>query len=884
MSDVKSRLESVLSELKQRRVLRAGFAYGVIAWVAVQVAATAFPLLYLPRWTATLVVVLAILGFPATLVLAWVYDIVPGGRLRRAVGEDDPPAATDADPAVQAAIARSVGQAHGSPPSSRTPLPPAVTVLVGRLEEQRQLNSLLAVAGTRMVTISGPGGIGKTRLAQEVARAVEPHFPDGACFVSLAGRSSTSPLVPTIAESLGLTLSAGEDPAARVSSYLREKAMLLLVDNFEGFTGQAESLARILADSPGVKILLTSQERINLRGETLFPLRGLGFPSSGGEGAGGGDAAKLFLETARRADPNREFSAADLRAVARICNYVQGVPLAIELAAAWVGVLSCEEVWREIQRNRDFLVGSARDLPSRHRSLRAVFETSWALLGEPERNTFRRLSVFRGGFDRDAAMHVAGASLAELTALLEKSFLQRNPAGRLEALEILREFAAERLAEDTELAAEIATRHAAYYAQFLNLRREQLQRMADPAAANEVAVESENVREGWRWMTRARRAGETTLALDGLYAFYSARGWAREGAAAFEEAAARFAPVAGSDGEAAHVDLWHRLRARQGAFLAQLAEYDRARQLLEESLAFFTPADNWIERTLALDQLGVIATHQGQYLRADGLYRESQALSVAHGALDATGRSGIYLGQLAFTRGEYSEARLLFQEALEVFRRIGDRRRVATALKNLGGVAFRESSYSEADSLLQESLSIDRELGDPMALANSLQNLGCVAFSAGDPARAEHYLVEGTAICREMGFRRLQAFCLNELGNIYRSQGRLDEAAAHYREALAVAVEIQQVPVTLEVLLGFARIHQDLGEHERASRLVSVVLEHPASSEHSREHARQLALALPPLPPSRTGMGGGIEAAITSLLGHPASHLPTHETALTAVR
>jgi predicted ATPase/Tfp pilus assembly protein PilF len=877
--DLVSRFERFIGELKHRRVFRAGLTYAVAAWLTIEVAATVFPLLYIPDSAATLVVILAVLGAPVALALAWAYDIERGG-VRRA-GNAEGPAGDESSESAEEVAAAGTGPGGGDAVRAPNGIPPSVTPLVGRVEERRELERLLGDPDTRLVTVAGPGGMGKTRLTLEVARAAAPFFAHGACFVPLAGMDPASPLVPTIAERLGLTLGGREDPGARVAAYLLEKSLLLVIDNFEPFTEQAEVLSRVLTQAPGVKILVSSRERLNLRGETLFPLEGLAFPAEGEEEIEGYDAVRLFLQTGRRVDPRRALPPEEHLAVGRICRYVQGVPLAIELAAAWVGMLSCEEIWREIERSRDFLTGSARDLPERHRSLRAVFQTSWQLLTEPEREAVRRLSVFRGGFGREAAAAVAGASLPVLTGLVEKSILQRQPSGRFEALEILREYAGERLAADPAEARETARRHADHYADFLYSRRASLERMADRRAADEVGAEIENVREAWRWMVRESRPAEMTRALDGLHSFYEARGWAREGEAAFGEAAARLRATSPAGEPGGQQDLRHRLLARQGAFLMQLGEIEKARRLLGSALRHFEGTGEWAETALALGHLGRIATSEGDYERAGERFRESLAIYREHGSGEGTARSCIHLGMLAFMRGDYAEARRLFQEGLDLFRRAGDRRRVATALKNLGGVAFEEEAYDEANALLLESVEIDREMDSPQAVANSLQNLGCVAVRAGDHARAESYLHQGSAISRRMGFRAILAACLSELGNLYQAQGRADDATEHYRQALAIAAEIQQMPSVLEILLGFARLAHDRGEDGRAATLLSVVLAHPASARHTRKEAERLAGVLAhPLPsPEGESAVEAVERTVADLLGP--SHLAAGSTMAT---
>jgi predicted ATPase/Tfp pilus assembly protein PilF len=742
-------------------------------------------------------------------------------------------------------------------------------VFVGREPERRELRRLLSDPTCRLVTLIGPGGIGKTRLAIEAARAAEQAFAHGVCFVPLAGVSPASPLVPTIAEHLGLTLAGRDNPDQRVLGYLREKSLLLVIDNCEHFLAQSAALAHILAHAPGVKVLATSLERLNLHGEVLLPLEGLSFPSatSGGE-AEAFDSVRLFVQSARRVLPGFALDEENQPVVARICRFVQGVPLAIELAAAWVGVLSCEEIRQEIERNHDFLFGSLRDVPERHRSLRAVFEASWGLLNEAERRAFRRLSVFRGGFSREAAEEVAGASLPLLSSLVEKSLVQRRSSGRFAVLETLRQYAGERLAEDPLEAAVLAERHAEHFAAFLAARQKRVIGAADPEAVAEVSAEIDNVREAWSWLVRERRTRDISLALDGLYGIYHARGWAREAESVFRAAAELLAPQAAESPELA-AGLLARIRARQGVFSAQLGDYDRARQLLEPSLALARRTSQREEEALILDQLGMIETFGGDYRRAKEHYLESLSIYLEKEHHQGTARSYLYLGTIAYTLGEYQEARRLFRECLAVCRRIGDRSGIAAALKNLGGVAFEEEAYAEANALLLESLAIDRELANPMAIANSLQNLGCVSFRAGDHPRAEQYLQEGVSISRDLGFRRMEAFCLNELGNVHLAQRRLPKAAEHFRQALRIATEINQTPMVLEILLGFAQIARESGETGRAAELMSLLLDHPASTRRTQERAELLARSLPGLlstPRERRHSSADLDRSVSDLL------------------
>ncbi|MCB0180454.1 MAG: AAA family ATPase, partial [Anaerolineae bacterium] len=305
-------------------------------------------------------------------------------------------------------------------------LPRQPTSFIGRRTEITRLRERLTDPDCRLLTVVGPGGIGKTRLAIEAAAAVTPNFAHGVYFAPLQGIYSGDYLVSAIAEAVNFSLSGHLEPLAQVLNYLSDKMMLLLLDNFEQLVAQGGPaiVMELLAAAPQIKLMVTSREVINLREEWLYPVRGLPVPPTDQpDGSDADDAVQLFVARARQVQP--DFSADDEReAVLQICRLVEGIPLAVELAASWTKTLSCPAIAAEIQRSLDFLVTPLRNVSDRHRSMAAVFDTSWQLLSENEQHVFKRLSVFRGGFQRAAAEPVAGATLATLAALVDKSLLR----------------------------------------------------------------------------------------------------------------------------------------------------------------------------------------------------------------------------------------------------------------------------------------------------------------------------------------------------------------------------------------------------------------------------------------------------------------------------
>jgi predicted ATPase len=452
-------------------------------------------------------------------------------------------------------------------PTSLPPLPLRVpahpTPFIGREQELTDLNDLLTDPTCRLLTIIGPGGIGKTHLAVETARLAVAHFTDGVYFVSLAPLESTDSLIPTIAEALNFSFYEGANPQQQLFDYLRSKTMLLILDNFEHLLTGANLVTQILQAAPGLKILATSRERLKLRDEQLFHLSGIDFPTPKTlEAAAETSAVKLFVDSARRVQPDFTLESDDLAQIAEICRLVQGMPLAILLAAAWVELLTPAEIAAELGQSLDFLESEWQDVPNRHHSMRAVFDHSWGLLSEPERETFQQLSVFRGGFTRQAAQEVAGASLKNLRDLLNKSLLQPATSGRYQLHELLRQYAAEKLEEIPIAYQATRDRHCAHYVAILNEWETDFAGPRQQLALAEVDDDIKNVRSAWNWAVRQGKLEEIDLALESLYQFYWIRSRFQEGQDSLSQAAERFQARDSAPAE----NMQTRFLARQRAF------------------------------------------------------------------------------------------------------------------------------------------------------------------------------------------------------------------------------------------------------------------------------------------------------------------------------
>jgi predicted ATPase/DNA-binding NarL/FixJ family response regulator len=788
-------------------------------------------------------------------------------------------------------------QGAGVPGAARSPhnLPAALTPFVGREAERAQVVARLREPACRLLTITGAGGAGKTRLALEAGRAlaptpgVETPFAHGVALIPLALASSEDVLATTIATALGITLSGPDSPAAQVGQFLREKALLLILDNFEQVVSGAPFVAALLQDAAGVKILATSRERLNVRGERVFELSGLAFPDDrrpttddrpprssgldptvGGQssvvGLEGYDAIRLFVQTAQAVEPSFELTAETAPAIARICRMGEGLPLGIELAAAWARVLSPDEIAHEIGQNLDFLTSATHDLPERQQSLRAVFDYSWNLLSAAERQALRRLSVFRASFTREAASAVlsfedgdVGSDPAKpklkiqnselltlLASLVDKSLLRRVGTGstaRYEVLELLRQYAAEQLERAGETAA-IAARYADYYGGWLAARTAELRGPGQLAALAAIDAEIEHVRAAWRWAIQHADAAALGRMAPSLFHFYDMRSWFREGAAAFGEASAALAS------READQLVYGLVLARHGWFTFHLGQQAEARDLLEQSLAILRGLEARREMVFALNYLGAVYSYLGDYERTRGLCQESLTLAAVIGDQDGRAIGCNILGQAAYDLGAYAEAKSWHQQSLAIEQQTGNRWSMAYSLTNLGKVAYALREYDEARRLLEQGLRTREEIGDVRGVAIGFNRLGDIAVAQGDAAAAGERYAQSLALYREIGNQWGRAASLLNLGRLA-AAGQSDAAALRLlQEAMRLALATQAAPQVAQILAAAAPLLSRHGEAKWAAELAALGPADTAALDRAHPHAeRLLAWSAPNLQP-----------------------------------
>ncbi|HEX2166021.1 MAG TPA: protein kinase, partial [Longimicrobiales bacterium] len=626
-----------------------------------------------------------------------------------------------------------------TPSRDRTALPTAATPFIGREDELRELRELMQQDGARLITVTGPGGVGKTRLALQIADEVGSTYPDGIAYTALSGLASPELLIPAIADSLGIQLTRGEDPLMELKAFLREKKLLLVVDNFDHITRAAGLLSALIEHASGIRIVATSRERLNLRHETLLTLEGL---ASGEQSS---DAIRLFELGARRLDRHFQLDSDDLLHVRRICELLDGIPLAIELASGWVRALSCAEILAELERDLDVLSSEASDLEGRHHSMRATFDASWRLLGEAEQSVLMRLAVFRAAFDRAAAAQVASADAPLLRQLVDKSLLTRA-GDRLLMLDVIRTYALQRLTADPAAERAAHERHLACFTGMLYALQNDVQR-GNGAAIRRIADSIDDVRAAWSYATQTGNAGALMRAAHGLFHFYEARGWAREGAEVF---AASRAALGDADelarGERATRLTAARLDIRRGVFAHRLGDLPGAESLLRTTLPIVRELQDSAEIVFALHRLGAVRHGMGDYEEAEELHSEGWDLARELDDPLAIGWSMTYLGNVAWSRGEFDPATRLYEDALELLRQEQDLNGMWVTLNNLGVIAASREQYEEARRRFREGLALESELNNPRFAAQGLHNLGRAARELSDMVHVRQYLQESLEI------------------------------------------------------------------------------------------------------------------------------------------
>ena len=806
------------------------------------------------------------------------YERIRDGEFSREAGEQGSKAVSFTPARPHPSPAAPQPYLSSRPSTFQHSLPAQPTAFVGRERELADIIRRLTDRDCRLLTLVGPGGIGKTRLALQTARRLidddsdRGFFEHGVLFVPLAAVESIDGLVSAMAEAANFSFYSNVPPQQQLLDFLQEKELLLVLDNLEhllslpergiraGAIAEGETvggvvklIAEILTAAPSVKILVTSREALNLQEAWFHPVKGLSFPpqkqpfSTDNESVNSSDpisleqydAVQLFAQSAARA--RVEFSlVTEQAAVVYICQLVEGMPLAIELAAAWLKTLSVAEIATEIERDLDILATRHQNVPERHRSMRVVLTQSWQQLTEPEQGVFKRLSVFRGGFAAEAARLVAGASLINLATFVETSLLYVTSAGRYQMHELLRQYAAEKLAEAPQDVAEVYDHHCTYYAEFLHQRSAGLLGGRQRLNLAEIAAEYDNVWAAWRWAVKAGKVAEIRNSIASLQYFCQFQGKFLEGANAWEEAVDflyGLEPTEQVNLTLVETLIWW------GWLLIRLGQLDTAETALKKCHDLYQqlgtpPVPGYgTDPTLALS---LIATIRGDYDTAVWYGEQARQESETHPHAHNLYQAHYVLASATLEQGDYQAAQQHAQQALALAQRAEDRWFIPYCLNELGRIALALNEMTTAQEHLEASYAIRQEFNDPPGMAVALNHLGEIALHQQAYIRALALYQESLDLYQDIPDKGGRAMAHKGFGTAASKLGRFETANYHLHQALQLAVQIHYVPLMFSILNVIGEFWLKIGRLEPGLRLLAFVREHASSHRPAQAEAQQL--------------------------------------------
>jgi predicted ATPase/class 3 adenylate cyclase len=707
-------------------------------------------------------------------------------------------------------------------------LPIELTSFVGREEEIGEVKRLLS--GSRLVTLAGPGGAGKTRLSMQVAADLVEDYKHGVWLVELAPVASTEYLVPSVASALHFsidTYASNLDPKSQLLDFLGGRSMLVVMDNFEHLVEGADLLTEMLEHAPDLKLLVTSRERLNLREEWIYDVGGMSFPTNGdGRGVEDYSALALFTERAQQVDPDFGLTEKEFPHVVQICQQVEGMPLGIELAAGWVSILSCEEVAKEIEKNIDILATSMRGIPEEHRSLRAVFDHSWDLLTEKQKKGFRSLSIFQGGFSREAALEVADVDLLLLSDFVKKSLLRRTDQGRYEIHELLRQFAEEKISAVSHEKEAIQERHSRFYVRFLEERARDVPKPGMKALRSELQVDLGNLRAAIRWAVLQWDEEEARKALLNLYIFYQVRGW-HEGADAFTHIVQLLqSHGAGMGADNPRRSVYLSALIHQTFFSSQLGDKSKV-QDNKACLPILRDLDLEPELVTCIFNQGVFACYEGLY--AEGVKHLQEAEKLIKDIHDDYLIISIlaWLGWAYFEMGDYDQAGEKYEQAYQMSKERESVLGQAYTMSKLGTWADARQDYKQAKHYHQEAQQVFVEFGDPAGQGYALSRMSLSAWGLGEYEEAKQFAQDGLEQFQSINHRWGGATSYCRIGFAERGLGEYRQAERHFYEGLTRSKEHNIVATMIYALIGFGCLWASQGKEASAVELLTLALNHP---------------------------------------------------------
>ena len=754
-------------------------------------------------------------------------------------------------------------------------------LFIGREQELEDMEKLIRSPENRIISLVGPGGIGKTRLAIQFASEASKYFTDGVYFISLASIQDPDFVPLLVAEALKFSFYGPKNQIEQLGKFLHRMNALLVIDNFEHLRIEgAKLLATMLGLTHDLKIIVTTRERLNMIAETIIEVHGLPIPTNAtDEDAENYSSVRLFINNAQKTFPRFPYKN-NLAAIARICQQVDGIPLGILLASSWVRVFSCPEIAAEIKRNIDFLSTTAPDIDPRHRSLRAVFDHSWELLSDEERRILRRLSIFKASFTTPAAQEICNATQLILAIFSDKSLLFHRQDNRYEMLTTFQQYAASKLEEDHTELADTKIKFCDYYAAFCMQKNQQLNTPDQQAALTEMTSEIENIRNSWSLLVDADRWEVINQVKEPLLAYHVMLGNSIQGGELFRLALIKLNKM-NDPGQklsrAAMLQLSSWMTVKNGfiaeglpgliesleifrqcnspwdismtlMFLSEVARAlgnkHEARIYIEEALHILRsdviPESNYAIAFTAHCQsvYGLILMELGEYKAAWENMNTSLATHNHIGTYYGTIHPLMGLGKLAYLQGEFIQARDLFLLAMETATKIYDRRGMAQLHNNLGSVYEALVNPSESYHHVTSALKLSRETGDRRLTAVIINNLACHQLRyLRQRTEAIRTYQECLQLFSEIGDLRGITYTCYDISRAYLKVGMVDEARNYCFRSLHTAMTLDSTPLILHSLHGIVHLYIYLKNYERALRLCCLIINHPGVEPDTQKRA-----------------------------------------------
>ncbi|GAB4437642.1 MAG: hypothetical protein OHK0015_30560 [Chloroflexi bacterium OHK40] len=761
---------------------------------------------------------------------------------------------------AQPAPGRAQVAAPAPPPlAALAPLPSPIASLMGREAELTRVLARIREPACRVLTLAGPGGVGKTRLALQAAHDLQQagDFPDGVLWVNLAPVANTEEAQQALANALGVTLRAGAAVAGQLAHALASRRILLVLDNLEHVLPLAILIDELLRQAPGLRVLATSRERLRLQAEWVIELGGLAVVA--GKDAPIAPATLLYVERARQSMPDFRLTPTDQTAVDAICRELAGVPLAIELAAAWTPVLTPAEIAAEIRRDLDFLATHERFAAPHHRSLRAVFTRSWALLTPGEQAVCARLALFRGGCTREAVAAivaelpdglppVSARLLPTLAALVQKSLVRRvsdrQGGSRYELHELVRQFAMEELQRDPAALAQARRLHAAYFLDLMQRWAAALQSGAAAAMQNDLTLEVDNLRLAWNWAVEQCDTAALSRSSTALILLWNLRDWFEDALSLFGANAAQLRARLRSPAdqpELAHA--YALILSLQGFFYLRANNLAQARAVLEESIAIYAEPGH-LATTGARRVLALVEGFLGDLATARRLAEQDVAQLRTLEEPFQLGVSLIYLAIIAWLQGDYPTVRAACREVFEASPIPGEPRNYALALNFLAAAVLAEGEVDEAIALAQRALAVSVPVADRYNQLSAMALLSRAALQRGELDEARYLNQEAMDLARQTNDHWSLTVWQSLYAQLAAAQGDALASELVLREVAPMALADQNMPGVLAVGQGLATLLARRGEPEAAAPLLALVCDHASATGETRALAARLRAEL----------------------------------------